>query len=262
MEHPKRFTKNQCLAFSKDRRRCRLERDTENKRTCHIHRNYYNNWFSTNNYLFPIILCKRKINEIVFQYNYVHNADDIKKNISNLLHYHLRFYEFIIMNTNADPLWNSTLFKDLIEDSIINKKNINYLLKSPEACKFVFNTLIELTVIGNLIITDYDSNYLRFWDDYFVNVPGWIQMLGSTFFMEECQKCITKAKKDNNRRVINTIEVIVLPAIMIFKENSLHKQKYSLVYKEELMMVTWHPSRIEKWLNDGGFDMLHMMMGH
>jgi hypothetical protein len=195
----------------------------------------------------------------VFQYNHVHDIEDIKKNISSLASYHLLFFEFIVKNTNTDPLWNPTLFKELIKHSIINRKDINYLLKSSESCKFVFNQIISF--VHSLIITDYDSDYLAFWNDYFVNVPGWIQMMGSTFFMEEYQNCMAKAKKENKQHIINSLEGVVLPAIMTFKKNSLHKQKYGLIYKEELMMVTWHPSRIEKWLKDGGFDMLHMMMG-
>jgi hypothetical protein len=41
--------------------------------------------------------------------------------------------------------------------------------------------------------------------------------------------------------------------------NKKRTQARCLTVKEELMAAAWHPSRVEKWLEIGGFEMLDMM---
>jgi len=219
MEHPKLSTNLQCLGYTNDHRRCRLERS--NERTCNIHRNYYDNWIlkhPLNSYL--SYNTRRKINEIKFQLqrgyvkitkDFVYNELSIKHDIE---------YIFLIKNGNIDPLWNMPLFCYYINNNI---HNINIILTSPEACMYALRYILKSVNNPN-------------WE-YILNNSGWKQLMCSTILIDEL-----KIENQND----------TLLQIFLNKQNQLmmEQEQKNAELKEELLNVFWHPSQINKWSHE------------
>lgn len=229
MEHPKLSTKHQCLAYTNEHRRCRLERS--NEMTCKIHRNYYYNWhlnhplnsYSTYN-------TSRKLNELKFQLQrgYVKISKDFVYN--QLTIYHSTEYLFLIINGNINPLWNMDLFNYHIKSNInklylhnIDIIHFNTILTSPEAC---------IQALRYILKSINNPNW-----DYILNAPGWKQLMCSTILTDEL-----KMENQND----------TLLQIFLNKQNQLmlEQEQKNARLKEELLNVFWHPLRINKWRHE------------
>jgi hypothetical protein len=254
MEHPKLSPNNEmrCMAFSKDHRRCRLE---TNGKTCHIHRNYYNNWFSKNITFHPEFLSQRKKKEIIFQFQHMEGVKEYIEGLDQNLDY-LDWYSFLIQNYCINPLWNTYLLHVLTIFKINQKEQIGYILINPDICKEVYKSLLSTTIKGVANPHLRDQDYVDLWERNFTDIAEWKQMTGSVFIMSEYKKVLDEAVKKNNAKLVNILEGVVLPCLVSFKERTLPKLRRSLPFKEELVMNRLHPSRIEKMIEEGGMDAL------
>ena len=223
MEHPKPAKILQCLAYTTDHRRCRLERS--NGRTCRIHRNYYTNWLvkhPLNSYCSYNSI--RKFNEIVFQLQYgdiLVTEEYIQYNFGIG---HRAEYMFLIRYAHINPLWNMQLFEYCIlqyyMDDIHNK--FNSLLTSVEACIKALRYLLKIEGLD--------------WT-YILSAPRWKQLMCSSIFTDEL-------KTENQK---NTLLPIFLEK---YKELMKEQELYIMDLKNELLEFIWHPSRIEKWKHE------------
>lgn len=220
MEHPKRSTVLQCLAYTNEHRRCRLERNSE--RTCEIHRNYYTNWITKhplNSFL--SYNTRRKYNEIYFQLR-----NGYVRVTKNYINYnfgigHIQEYMFLIHHANINPLWNVMLFEYTISQKRNNLTDFNHLLVDSDACVQALTYLIKQEAID--------------WERV-LSVPNWKQLMGSSVFVD----LAVQDQKDT-----------LLP-IFVEKQRSLMESQSLLIseFKEELLSVCWHPSRIDKWRHE------------
>ena len=258
MEHPKVCKYKQCLGFSKDHRRCRLERNDE--KTCYIHRNYYTNWFQRKETHCPELLTPRKKKEIIFQFNHIDEVERYIKGL-NISYTNIKWFNFLIENTQINPLWNIPLLRQVIFTKIMAQKDIKCILATPDLCMFTFKYLIEIisSSIDNPTIKDQD--HVDLWNTYLLEHVEWKCMMYSTFFMDYYNEVLSIARKNKKQNLVNNLEGVVLPAILSFKGQYKSEQKYGLIFKEELMMDRWHPSRLEEWYTLGGTELCDMMMG-
>jgi len=238
------------MAFSKDHRRCRLE---TNGKTCHIHRNYYNYWFSKNTTFYPEFLSQRKKKEIIFQFQHIKG---VKEHIELLTQDYILWYSFLIENNCINPLWNTELLNILTIDTINKGKQIGYILINADVCKAVYKLLLSTTTKGVVNPHLRDQDYVDLWERNFTDISEWKQMTGSVFIMSEYKKVLDETVKKNNAKLVNILEGVVLPCLVSFKERTLPKLRRSLPFKEELVMNRLHPSRIEKMIEEGGMDAL------
>ena len=223
MEHPKCATNLQCLGYTSDHRRCRLER--YNDKTCTIHRNYYTNWLEKhplNSYTTYNTIRKR--NEIIFHLktgNIILSQNYIQYNfgIGNI-----REYLFLIKYANINPLWNRTLFEYYILHNILQIDMFNEILISHETC-------IEALkyILGNKLL---NINW-----DYILTAPGWKNLMCSPIFID------TLKTKDQNDTLL---------PIFLEKQKSLMNEQILFMkeLRDELLAVCWHPSRIQHWKHE------------
>ena len=163
MSHPvKARGQKQCLAFTKERRRCRLERDEESK-TCQIHRNYYYQWAEKElpklKYCHWDTLTLRTQKEITFQLKFRHvilNKEEVEKMFWNFTS--VDGYERLILLGAVEPLWVKPLFKKILDYYMLDiveylsfhggfsfehkyQSFLEALLPFPEVVSFVFHYL-------------------------------------------------------------------------------------------------------------------------
>ena len=213
----------QCLGYTKDHRRCRLDRI--NEKTCKIHRNYYTNWLVKH----PInihYISQRKINEIIFQLesgNIVINKEYVKANV--------RFYEhdkylFLINHAKINPLWSTEVFQSYLETSLDTS-----ILISTETCIEALRYLFKK-----------ENWELWKWDEILFS-PCWKQIMFSSIFIDE----INKAPRNNT----DYLKDKVLPIFLGIQQSFVIKQeKHMERIKSELLEFCWCPSRIEKWKHE------------
>ena len=163
MSHPvKARSQNQCLAFTKERRRCRLERNIGSK-TCNIHRNYYHQWAEKElpklKYCQWDTLTKRTQKEITFQLTFRHvilKQEEVEKMFWNFTS--VDGYERLILLGAVDPFWVKPLFRKIIDYYMLDmaeylsfhtnfsfehkyQRLLEALLPFPEVVEFVFHYL-------------------------------------------------------------------------------------------------------------------------
>jgi len=277
--HPLKSKNHQCQAFTKEHRRCRLEIQDEG--VCSIHRNYYTNWLHKHRPFSEVKLpTKRKMAEFDFQLKNKHVI--ITEHYCKALEgFNPLFYEYLINTADINPLWNEVELESVFYRIInrvqyhsdtweIDQKRITAILTSPEVCKFIFKKIMYLSKLW-IITPDVDMMYrmksgrLLFLLG-FLMPSGWKQMTGSTFFMEELTKEVNKAQEMSNQRekqdILDFLEHLVKPAIIEFnKEKKMCQKAIQNVFKEELMMEMWKPSRVQKWIDEGGWKLYDMMTG-
>jgi len=223
MEHPKRAKYLQCLAYTNDHRRCRLERSTS--KTCKIHRNYYTQWLVKHPLnTFYSYNSVRKFNELAFQLQ--HGNIEVTKEYMeyNFSIGHTSEYMFLIEYANINPLWNRSLFKTciLLYSNGSNIKKFNLLLTSVECCIEALRYLLRFEELN--------------WT-HILSAPRWKYCMCSSILLDEL-------KTENQK---NTL----LP-ILVEKNKDLMKAQESeiLNLKHELLEVILHPSRIQKWKHE------------
>lgn len=201
-EHPKRATSEhtQCLGYSKDHRRCRLERDA-NSKTCSIHRNYYRDWwyytfrpFSTMEWA-----SKRQKAEYEFQIQNDH-VQVPERIIQDLRTSDLKLYRWFIRVAHIDPLLNRRCFIHNLSypvDSLLMAytiseeriqtcvEEIRSMLVSPKCCEEAFSILVH-RALANMKFFNYmisPERRVEFWDQIFSNIKEWTILLKSPAYI-------------------------------------------------------------------------------
>ena len=241
-----------CTAYTKDHRRCRLEQ--VGGKTCHIHRNYYREWFVKH----PVIRYGeytqgRKLKELVYQFrNHITITEKMFKDwVSNFAINNDNF-EFLILYGHINPMWSLEHLKSLFFDILYSLDwctRLSSILTSPEVCIEVFKHLLLL----------YEWGFQVSWSTVFYP-SNWRKVLYSSEFMDVYNNEIEKHKKSPD--LVYNLRTLIYPCIQDAK--NYHRQvlrSRATLYKEELMMVCWHPSRIEMWIKDGGMELCDNMMG-
>jgi hypothetical protein len=174
----------QCLAFSKEHRRCRLQR-MDNKKTCFVHRNYYIQWiqniFPTLKYIYWESMTLRMKREIEFQlkFQYVKiTQEDIIREFWNTNQ--TDGYETLILYHAINPLWCPRLF-DLLLDKYIYRIIYSNGLTPSEVQEY--HNLLESFI--SLEVLDYVFSYIHFrciWltaqqDEIFTNLSSKLYMI-------------------------------------------------------------------------------------
>lgn len=248
----------QCCAFSKsDKRRCRLERESE-KLTCHIHRNYYTNWLEKCKPIFKWeSLSSREKDEIIFQISnrYVEIPEEIIKSLSPG---HIGFFKILMQYTDHSPLLNYFCLNNFIEKIISDVKyynEIEFVIKDPKSAYMTIYILQKsLVYFSNESIEQYFSLLTNFTDQ-----ENFRNILYSSY-----NQNIFKANRDFFTMVTPFFPELFTPGLWdaenghirkwIIQFNSVHSKRLLQrisVFKEELLANAWHPSRVNKWLESG-----------
>ena len=164
--------KKQCLGFTKEHRRCRLER-VDGKKTCHIHRNYYNQWIQKElpmlKYMHWSTTSSRIKKEIEFQLKFCHvpiTKEFIVNEFWNITS--TEGYELLILFHSIDPLWCPRVFDYLLD------KYIYQFLYSQHNSMTIFPTDVKkyhalLESIDSLQTLQYIFSYTHFRCIWYLN---------------------------------------------------------------------------------------------
>jgi hypothetical protein len=155
--HPSLYKQKQkqCLAFTKEHRRCRLEQ-LNGEKTCSIHRNYYTDWFEKHAYILKYIpwekMTPRIRKELEFQLKFHHvtiTEHDIIREFWNLII--TDNYEKLILYQCINPIWCPHLF-----DALLDK----YIHKFIYTDGFMFHTVREYNKLLESFISIDRLNYV------------------------------------------------------------------------------------------------------
>jgi hypothetical protein len=247
-----------CCAFSKsDKRRCRLKQEP-NKKTCHIHRNYYNNWLEK---------CRptekweshssREKAEIIFQLSnrYVEIPDEF---ITMLPRFHTGFFLTFMKYTDHSPLMNYYCLIDLVDHFIVTEnydKDFGCILKDSN-CVHVVLYILQKKLI--YLYNETTKEYFRVLTK-FTSQENYRLILYSSYSMN-----VFKQNIDFFRQVTPFFPELFTPGLWDAEDglickwvrefNEKHAKRVaerSAVFKEELLAKAWHPRRVERWIESG-----------
>lgn len=279
-----------CYAFTKEHRRCRLQR-VFGTPTCEIHSKYFDNWTSSHPYIInkaePI--SKRILNEYESGLRLL-DASTLMNYVANIpqLVSYSEFYGFLISVDIVDPLWNAYLFRYTIRISIIaqfhihNTNSIYYgLTENGFSYKQIFYNLmrttshltygllytlqctlehmiheldaIPLTITGEL----YTAILEKMTDDYketiyeLLSWDKWSELMYSDFICHIINfDFLNNGRREELGRSL--FKTIIQPTLNEIKSTWVATRRSICdTYKEELMMAAWHPKRVEKMLESG-----------
>lgn len=293
-QHPKRAAsdKCQCLAYSKEHRRCRLERDGDSK-TCSIHRNYYRDWWTTTYRSYGNIewATSRQRAEYEFQLRNGH-TEVPDWYFSRLKKADRREYIWLIQTANCNPLHNLELFyyvilivvDELLTFYKLDKdrmqlfiKEFEVLLQTPACCTEAFSVLLFRVLFAfkhyKHVITE--SHSFTFWHHTFTFCSPWTQLLKSSVLHD----CIAEFRNKlntigtaflvqeepdpdwENAPEIGTVSELlaVLDEVCNVVNNSMTERALILrnnsqELKKELAAIAFAPTRVARLL-DAGYEM-------
>lgn len=290
-EHPKRAAsdKSQCLGYSKDHRRCRLERDADSK-TCSIHRNYYRDWWTKTYRSYGNIdwASSRQRAEYEFQLRNGH-TEVPDWYFARLRKGDRKEYLWLIQVAKCNPLRNLELFyyvilcmvDELLTFYSLEKERIRVvvsefelLLQTPKCCQEAFSVLLFRTLFAykhyNHLITDTRGH--MFWYRTFTFVKSWTQLLKSSVLHE----CIAEFRNKldtmgmtflvqedgvgwlEDGPTSGTVEKLrsVLDTVSNLVNNSMAERAIILRHngqelKRELVAIAFAPERVARLLDAG-----------
>ena len=267
-----------CLAFTKERRRCRLERTS--RTTCDVHKNYFKDWF-TKHPPFRNYYCELENSRIMNEYKtiltgplrptlaYIQSIPDNNDYIS--------FYMMLVSYTGVNPLLNKPCFKRSIRyaiDEIFgiysshmrtqNIKNahivLNILCINTELTYEVFRYIIFYTVermINLQRISTLTEEQLVSLGTSLLTII-FLSDVWRFVFMSHDIKAICKRVSNKLSVLLDPVKVdyfmntIVATSIETLKQDIItHIKKKCNIYKEDLMMTVYEPSRLQKYLDSG-----------
>lgn len=260
----------QCLAFSQDHRRCRLEREPSSK-TCRIHRSYYTDWLLQHpTFVSFLDLTVRQTTEYLFQIEGGH-VEIPNWYVETVTPSQIIYFPILMKATHHSPMVNVRTFANYIH-RIYKKYTTEEMYERMKICmKDVESVLFILDGLIHEIMTHLPSPWMIQDTDTLVDVsyrqlynltqdPLWRQILFATEDIQECFE--TNRKSLVNYFAGNPVFVPVYEEF--FSETAIYRFCRSFhqhhaasikarcaVYKEELMVAAWHPDRLERWLNEG-----------
>ncbi len=282
IEHPKfsKDTYQRCYAFGKNHRRCRLTREEDSK-TCHIHRNYYYNWWYAHPPFYELtLLSKRQQRELLFQL--VNNHVIVpQEHVAQLHTGYSQYYIFLINYAGINPLWNRALMRHILHSCVhrslwpmtyrgtINTDFLKDLLCSPEVCKEAFQMILHYLCYfasSNIVNISYET-ISQMMVDLFSRIPQWMQLFKS----QDLEKCITTlenfirdngagaladadwadGEERNTQRALHTLVMIRNNVYSTFSIRQRVLQTKMALIKEGLAARAFAPERIVRLLDAG-----------
>jgi hypothetical protein len=290
-DHPKRAasSKSQCLAYSKEHRRCRLER-AANSKTCSIHRNYYRDFWTHTYRSYGNIewASQRQRAEYEFQLRNGH-VEIPEWYFKRLKKSDRKEYLWLIQVAKCNPLRNLEVFYyvilcmvdelltfyDLPKERITRlTSEFELLLQTPKCCQEAFSVLLFRTLYAykhySYLITETRGH--MFWYRTFTFIKSWSQLLKSPALNE----CIAEFRNKlntigmsflvheegngwNDGPAVGTVEQLltVLDHVQYVVNNSLNERALILrqnaqELKRDLVAIAFAPERVSRLL-DAGF---------
>jgi len=267
-----------CLAFGQtDKRRCRLEKEYGEK-TCHIHRNYYINWFKTHSPFTRIeTLTERELAEYKFQLTNGHLLLP-KEHVESLPTLYKEYYIFLLEHTKLSPSVNRSLFGDILNrlflegydegfmNSTVFRARIDrcfkWALRDTLSCIYVFNAIVLFAYSFAIAVELGDSGYTyttleTFLDVVLLEYPEWRQLAFSNiprslWVDRQAVHEQTEYHPMYKEGVTQTLKPILNTALTLFQithESALVERLRP--YKEELIAQACHPRHLQRWLDSG-----------
>jgi hypothetical protein len=270
-----RFT-DQCNGFNKDdHRRCRL-RSEAGRNLCKIHKNYFVDWFSRFD-PWGMPRTDREKAEFIFQlsnntkmlpWNALKARDQSLSDFTHLSDTFVKYFGQIVHCTNFNmPKEMPGTFKVCIQGSFreylalgspqyLAHETFGKLLATPEAC---WAALIN--IVDYLLLMSYDLNQLVYMEElkirlcYMFNViPEWKQLLYSQEIKDFNKKTLEDLLKmipSAHRAVAKDFYMTTMDPILTMWKDRVWFPKVT-AFKEELMMICWHPDRVQKYVDQLG----------
>jgi hypothetical protein len=292
-DHPKRAAsiKSQCLAYSKEHRRCRLERDA-NSKTCSIHRNYYRDFWTNTYHSYGNIewATSRQRAEYEFQLQNGH-VEVPEWYFKRLKRSDRKEYLWLIQVAKCNPLCNREVFYyiitcmidelltfyDLPKDRIrLLTNEFELLLQTPKCCQEAFTVLLFKALIAHKhyshLITESRSH--MFWYRTFTFIKPWTQLLKSPVLHD----CIAEFRNKLNTigmtflaqeegigwgddpgvgtveqllTVLNNVENVVKNSL---NERTMILRQNAQELKRDLAAIAFAPERVSRLL-DAGYEL-------
>ena len=275
-----RSPEEQCLAFTKDHRRCRLQRD-EGSKSCPYHKDYFLHWLETHRGFHHVISSKRHIEEYRFQIcnKHVHIPESY---IASLAINYQAYYEFLVKETGCSSLVNRRCLKYCIDNlswTIFSEKNLArtkrlfnslaHLFTDVESILFCFTLFWKEMVEIFRFYEAEDAVYMKRFEQVFYS-PVWRPII----FNAKLWYTIQTIWEENQRR--ETEQSILMNRHFEFKEQWTRERFQDMLYemtifhqkkmkervqpfKEDLMAAAWHPKRVEKWIDAYGIESMDDM---
>jgi len=267
-----------CLAFTKERRPCRLQRTT--RLTCDVHKNYFKGWF-VKHPPFRNYFCELQNSRIMNEYKTILSGPlrptiGYVETIPDSDDYTL-FYMMLVKYTGVNPLLNKPCFKRSIRCAIDEVFNIYSSTDKREdiiKAHIIFNTLSV-----NVDITYEVFKYTIFYaverivhlqristiaeDDLVVICTSFLTIIllsdvWRSLFMSHDIKSICKRVSNKLSTRLDPVQVdyfmntIIMVSIETLKQDIMKRVKDKCnIYKEDLMMTVHEPSRLQKYLDSG-----------
>ena len=273
-----------CLAFTKDRRKCRLKKDGE--KVCKIHKHYFASWLESHPPLQNESLQNDK-GRIFKEYmsvlsnKHVIPTESYVRAIPRTLQY-IKYYMFMCSFSDINPLWNRECFKNTIYlivnnifSSYLNEQG--YRLSGMDLIQEIYSTFSILfknheTVreglkyvifysINNMIslhrtYETSDAGIVDFSMSVYRILFGWVYWR-SMFLSQDIKKVCDEVKEKLSETLNpNIVEFFMNTVVMVCIENGKEEWRTKIrstcnIYKEELIMNVWSPIRIKKILDSG-----------
>ena len=272
-----RTPEEQCLAFAKDHRRCRLEKE-EGQQTCPYHKEYFSRWFDTRKGFHRAVSSKREIEEYHFQICKKHVTVP-ESHIASLDVNYSEYYTWLLEHTDYPATVNRRCLKycvDTLSWSIFIAKRLDstkrlfnslaYLFTDVETIQICFELFWEEMVDTFRFYKGSEQFYTQRFRQVFYS-PVWRPIL----FQKDLWYCIQIIWEKNLEREAQ--QLANMNPHLHFKEEWSRERFQDLLYemtvfhqtkikeriqpfKEELIAAAWHPRRVERWIEKYGLDIL------
>lgn len=272
-----RSSDEQCLAFTKEHRRCRLQKE-EGQRTCPYHKEYFSRWFHTRKGFHRAVSSKREIEEYRFQICKKHVTVP-ESHIASLDVNYSEYYRWLLEHTDYSATANRRCLKycvDTLSWSIFIDASLSRTKRLFNSLAYLFTDVESIQICFELFWKEMVETFRfykgdsQFFTQRFRQVfysPVWRPIL----FRKDLWFCIQEIWEQNHEREAQQ-RVNMNPHLqfkgewsrerfqdMLYEMTMFHQTKIKeriQPFKEELMAAAWHPRRVEKWLELGGFEML------
>lgn len=267
----------QCLAFTKDHRRCRLQRD-EGSKTCPYHTQYFSTWLETHPGFQRSSSSRRLIEEYEFTISN-RNIEIPELYIEAIDINYSEYYAYLIDQTGYSAAINTRCLKYCVSSlawPMIIAENLTTTKQMFNSLAPLFtdveSTMVCFTRLWKEIVETFrfyekeESAYMKRFRQVFYS-PIWRPIM----FNRDLWYTIQTIWEANQAREVNMMGRMN-PHLrfkeewsrerfqdMLYEVMSYHQKRVKdriQPFKEELIAAAWHPRRVEKWLEMGGFELL------
>ena len=270
----------QCLAFTKDHRRCRLQRD-EGSKSCPYHKDYFLYWLETHGGFQSSSSSKRLIEEYNFTISN-RNIEIPESYIATMTIHYSEYYKYLIDQTGYSSTLNMTCLKYCVdavawpmfiatklETTKHEFNNLAPLFTDVESTLYCFQLLWKEIVETFRFYEKEDAAYMKRFRQVFYS-PVWRPLIFNKDLWYTIQT-IWEENQLREQRTRNRMNPLLQFKAewsrerfqdMLYEMTTYHQKKMKeriQPFKEELMAAAWHPRRVEKWINMYGLESIDDM---